>query len=150
VKSVQELIRDSHIPGKWRQVQDTKGNRIILEQRKTTKYNHRPIDCVQELFQRLRPALWCTVTSSKPHRAYYVFLDSKLGAKRLPHWASTYILFYYLSDLTRYRPHLFDRFVAMKYGPQIETILDECPRQFLYLMASELLERDVAPAGIAV
>jgi hypothetical protein len=61
-----------------------------------------------------------------------------------------YILFYYLSDLTRYRPHLFDRFVAMKYGPQIETILDECPRQFLYLMASELLERDVAPAGIAV
>jgi len=150
VKSVQELIRDSHLPGRWRQVQDTRRNRIILEQRKMTKYNHRSIDCVQELFQRLRSALWCTVTSSKPHRAYYVFLDSKLGPKRLPQWAAMYILFYYLSDLTRYRPHLFDRFVAMRYGPQIETILDECPRQFLYLMASELLERDFAPAGIAV
>jgi hypothetical protein len=59
-----------------------------------------------------------------------------------------YVLFYYLSDLTRYRPSHFDRFIAGKYGPQIETVLDECPRQFLYLMASELLEREVAPAAI--
>jgi hypothetical protein len=153
VTSVGDLIQKSHLPGKWRQVQGKKAaseSPIILEQKKTSKYSHRPIDCVQELFQQLRHALWYTVTSSKPHRAYYVFVDSLLGPKRLPQWAAMYILFFYLSDLTRYRPQLFDRFVAIKYGPQIETILDECPRQFLYLMASELLQRDVAPAGIAV
>jgi YaaC-like Protein len=151
--SVQQLIRDSHLPGGWLHVQDADAaaaGRVTLEQKKLTRYSHRPIDCIQELFQQLRPALWYTVTSSKPHRAYYVFLDSHLGPKRVPQWAAMYILFYYLSDLTRYRPRLFERFVAMSYGPQIETILDECPRQFLYLMASELLQRDVAPAGIAV
>jgi YaaC-like Protein len=159
VTSVEELIRKARLPGKWRQVHAQNSvhakngglqDAIVLEPIKTAKYHHRPIDCVQHLFQQLRSALWYTITSSKPHRAYYVFLDSHLGQKRLPQWAAMYILFYYLSDLTRYRPHLFDRLVAIKYGPQVENVLDECPRQFLYLMASELLERDVAPAGIAV
>jgi len=148
--SVEELIRNSRLPGQWRQVSSDSEDIVSLEQKRTTKYQHRPVDCVQDLFQGLRSALWYTVTSSKPHRKYYVFIDSHLGKKRLPQWAAMYILFYYLSDLTRYRPHLFDRFIAMKYGPQIENALDECPRQFLYLMASELLHRDVAPAGIVV
>jgi hypothetical protein len=60
-----------------------------------------------------------------------------------------YALFFYLSDLTRYRPQHFDRFLESRYGPQMESILDECPRQFLFLMASELLQREVAPAALA-
>lgn len=151
VSSVGGLIRDAHLPGAWRQVSDENPEDcVVLEQRRSVRFQHRPIDCIQELFQQLRPALWYTVTSSKPHRAYYIFVDSHLGPKRLAQWAAMYILFYYLGDLTRYRPQLFDRFVAIKYGPQIENALAECPRQFLYLMASELLQRDVAPAGIAV
>lgn len=151
LSSVQKLISDAHLPGNWRQVSDGGSEKtIVLEQERTTRYQHRPIDCVQDLFQQLRPSLWYTVTSERPHRRYYLFVDSHLGKKRLPQWAAVYILFYYLSDLTRYRPHLFDRFVAIKYGPEIENALDECPRQFLYLMASELLRRDVAPAGIVV
>jgi len=151
VSSIQDLIRHSHLPGKWRQVtRNGSEDYVILEQKRTGRYDHRPIDVVQGLYQQLRPALWYTVTASKPHRVYYVFIDTALGRKRLPQWASVYVLFYYLSDLTRYRPHLFDRLIAIKYGPLIENILDECPRQFLYLMASELLQRDVAPAGIVV
>ncbi len=84
-----------------------------------------------------------------PHRKYYLNFDSTLGSRRLPQWASMYVLFFYLSDLTRYRPVHFDRFLESKYGPQIESILDECPRQFLYLVASELLKREVAPAALA-
>lgn len=155
VSSVEELIRDARLPGKWRQVHCNddgvrEQDKVVLEQKRLLGYGHRPIDCVQQLFQQLRSSLWYTVTSAKPHRAYYVFVDSHLGSKRLPQWAAMYILFYYLSDLTRYRPQLFDRLLKIKYGPQIENVLDECPRQFLYLMASELLQRDVAPAGIAV
>jgi len=151
LSSVRKLIKRTHLPGKWRHVREESGQEIVLlEQRKTLKYQHRPIDVIQDLFQQLRPVLWYTVTSSKPHRKYYLFAESHGAGRRLPQWAAMYILFYYLSDLTRYRPQLFDRFVANKYGPLIENALDECPRQFLYLMASELLRRDVAPAGIVV
>jgi hypothetical protein len=150
VSTVRELIKRSRLPGEWDQVAapDTDKPCVLLEQRNPVTYDHRPIDCLQALFQELRPALWCTVTSTPPHRQYYLFTASGQGFKRLPQWASMYVLFFYLSDLTRYRPSHFDRFVGSKYGPQIETILDECPRQFLYLMASELLEREVAPAAI--
>ena len=147
--SIEELIRNAHLPGKWRQV-SSDAQFVVLEQRRLTKCEQRPIDSIQSLFQQLRNALWYTVTSAKPHRKYYVFIEPHAGRNRLPQWASMYILFYYLSDVTRYRPQLFERFLANNYGPQIENALDECPRQFLYMMASELLQRDVAPAGIVV
>jgi hypothetical protein len=42
------------------------------------------------------------------------------AASGSPQWAAMFILLHYLSDLTGYRPHLFDRFVAIKRGPQME------------------------------
>jgi hypothetical protein len=148
-KSVRSLITSSGLGGAWDQVQGDAPGIVLVEQRSTKPYNHRPLDCVQELFGILHPSLWSAVTSVFPHRKYYLNVDSGLGVRRLPQWASVYVLFYYLTDLTRYRPVHFDRFLEGKYGPQVESILDECPRQFLYLMASELLEREVAPAPLA-
>jgi len=149
--SISTLVQRSHPPGEWRQVRPKADDNdtVVLEQAHCTVYQHRPLDCIHDLFQKLRPTLWCAVTSVYPYRNYYLFLDQGLGRKRLPQWAAMYALFYYLSDLTRYRPQHFDRFLESKYGPQIESILDECPRQFLYLMASELLQREVAPAALA-
>jgi hypothetical protein len=146
--SVRSLVESAGLPGSWHQVQSS-GSTVHLEQNGPTTYHHRPLDCVHKLFRALRPSLWSVVTSVYPHRKYYLNLNSGLGKRRLPQWASMYVLFYYLSDLTRYRPVHFERFLEGKYGPQIESILDECPRQFLYLMASELLEREVAPAALA-
>jgi len=148
-RSVTSLTTSSGVLGSWQQVHNDNPNVVCIEQIQGVGYNHRPLDCVQSLFATLRPALWSVVTSVYPHRKYYLNVDSTLGPRRLPQWASMYVLFYYLSDLTRYRPVQFDRFLEGKYGPQIESILDECPRQFLYLMASELLEREVAPAALA-
>jgi hypothetical protein len=148
-KSVSQLLAGAHLPGLWYQVQDDTRGRLTLEQGQPVRYLHRPIDCIQVLFQQLRPALWSAVTPSYPHRKYYLFIDQGLGRKRLPQWAAMYALFFYLSDLTRYRPQHFERFLESRYGPQIESILDECPRQFLFLMASELLQREVAPADLA-
>ena len=122
---------------------------MTIEQESAVTYNHRPIDCVHELFTIVKPSLWSAVTSVYPHRKYYLSANSELGPRRLPQWASMYVLFYYLSDLTRYRPVHFERFLEGKYGPQIESVLGECPRQFLYLMAPELLQREVAPAPLA-
>jgi len=149
--SITSLGKNAHLPGRWVQVkpQEGGGSETILEQDRPFHYQHRPTDRIQELFQTLRPALWCAVTSAYPYRKYYLLADQTLGRKRLPQWAAIYVLFFYLSDLTRYRPQHFDRFLESKYGPQIESILDECPRQFLFLVASELLKREVAPAGLA-
>ncbi len=149
--SISALVKNAHLPGRWSPVRPAKsdGVGIILEQDRALQYQHRPVDRIQDLFQALRQAVWCSVTSAYPHRKYYLFIDQGLGRKRLPQWAAIYVLFFYLSDLTRYRPQHFDRFLESKYGPQIESILDECPRQFLFLMASELLEREVAPAALA-
>lgn len=147
-RSAKELVTDSQLPGDWEQIQGTH-DWVMFEQSNGMSYKGRPLDCVDSLFRSIRPALWSVVTTTYPHRKYYLNCDSRLGAHRLPQWASIYVLFYYLSDLTRYRPVHFDRFLEGKYGPQIESILDECPRQFLFLMASELLQREVAPADLA-
>jgi hypothetical protein len=160
-ESFTDLIDSSRLPGRWEQVsglpdlkpwrdlQQSTSNAVFFEQHTQVRYTHRALDCVADLFSTVRPELWTVVTSTYPHRKYYLNFDANLGPRRLPQWASMYVLFYYLSDLTRYRPLHFDRFLESRYGPQIESILDECPRQFLYLMASELLQREVAPAGIA-
>lgn len=150
-KSVAELIKTSRLPGQWRQVRSISNTKsqIVLEQISALTYKHRPTDCLQALCQGLKPALWCAVAPTAPHRRYFLLVDRALGNKRLPQWAAIYVLLFYLGDLTRYRPQHFDRFLESRYGPQIESVLDECPRQFLYMMASELLQREIAPADLA-
>lgn len=147
---VRKFVAASGLPGLWEQVQDPAGDHsVVLEQMDEKTYAGRPLDCVTELFRSVRSALWSVVTTTDPHRKFYLNCDSGLGTHRLPQWSSVYVLFFYLSDLTRYRPVQFDRFLECKYGPQIESFLDECPSQFLFLMASELLRREVAPANLA-
>jgi len=147
---VERCIESAGLPGRWEQVQDPEeGASIVLEQQGGTAYRGRPLDCATDLFRSIRSVLWSVVTTTDPHRKFYLNCDSGLGSHRLPQWASVYMLFYYLSDLTRYRPVHFSRFLESKYGPQVESFLDECPSQFLFLMASELLEREVAPADLA-
>lgn len=147
---IRKFITTSGLPGNWEQVQDPDDDEpILIEQLDETHYTGRPLDCATDLFRSIRPTLWSVVRTTDPHRKYYLNCDTKLGTHRLPQWSSVYVLFFYLSDLTRYRPVHFGRFLESKYGPQIESFLDECPSQFLFLMASELLQREVAPANLA-
>ena len=147
---VRSLISASGLPGQWEQVQpDDTDQAVVIEQSRETSYVGRPLDCVTNLFRTIRPSLWSVVTSTGAHRKYYLNCDKGLGNHRLPQWSSVYVLFFYLSDLTRYRPVQFDRLLQGRYGPLIESFLAECPSQFLFLMASELLQREVAPADLA-
>jgi len=147
---VRSLISASGLPGQWEQVQpDDTDQAVVIEQSRETSYVGRPLDCVTNLFRTIRPSLWSVVTTTGAHRKYYLNCDKGLGNHRLPQWSSVYVLFFYLSDLTRYRPVQFDRLLQGRYGPLIESFLAECPSQFLFLMASELLQREVAPADLA-
>ena len=99
-KSVKQLVSASGLPGHWDQVRGTpQDGDILLQQAKPIPYKGRPLDCVDELFHSLRPSLWSVVTTTHPHRKYYLNVDSNLGMRRLPQWASVYALFFYLSDL---------------------------------------------------
>lgn len=147
---IRSLISASGLPGRWEQVRPPSTYQsLVIEQSNETTYVGRPLDCVTELFRSIRASLWSVVTTTGSHRKYYLNSDNRLGNHRLPQWSSVYVLFFYLSDLTRYRPVQFDRLIQGRYGPQVESFLAECPSQFLFLMASELLQREVAPADLA-
>jgi hypothetical protein len=61
---------------------------------------------------------------------------------------SVYLLMFFLGSVTRYSPLYFEDLLDSKYGPLFETFLSEAPLQFLYLMASEILGREVSKPAI--
>lgn len=104
---------------------------------------------VFKLADELRPLLWEAVSSSPPYRRYYLYHCPTAEATLvLPQLASIYATMYFLSSITRYRPHHFHRLLDGAYGPFIESFLNDQPQQFLFLMASSFNERDVTKAAL--
>jgi hypothetical protein len=50
--------------------------------------------------------------------------------------------------LTRYRPHHFPNITSSAYGPRVQDFVTGQPQQFLYLLASEFAEREIAKPSI--
>ena len=59
-----------------------------------------------------------------------------------------FAVMYYLGSITRYRPHHFDTIVDGRFGPMIESFLDDAPSQFLFLLASEFCQQEITKAAI--
>ena len=78
-----------------------------------------------------------TETGSRPGRS-----------KTLPKLVSTYALIFFLGSITRYRPAQFHRIVNGKYSAQIQAILNDIPSQFLYQLASNSYQQEIAKAAI--
>ena len=55
---------------------------------------------------------------------------------------------FFLGYVTRYTPGYFEDPLDSKFGPLFETFVSESPMQFLYLMASEILGREVSKPAI--
>jgi hypothetical protein len=55
---------------------------------------------------------------------------------------------FFLGYVTRYFPGDFENFRESKYGPFFDTFISESPMQFLYLMASDILGREVSKPAI--
>ncbi len=144
-----EALRRAGLENKWQVVATTSNSKVRLQQAKTLKYKHRPSDKLPELVAGLANNIWSVVLSVSPYRAYYVYLCPK-GETRavLPQLASMYALMFFFGSVTRYRPEQFDNILDSPYGAQIENMLNEVPGQFLFLMASQFLNREVAKASI--
>jgi len=122
---------------------------LCLEQITPVAYSGRPSDVMMGLIDDVRPLLWRIVTTvpAAAYRKYYIYL-SPVGETRLPQLAALWTLFFYFGSVVRYRPHLFDTITAGEYGAFVTEFVSAQPGQFLYLLASEMREREVAKPAI--
>ncbi len=147
--SHKNFLRRAGLENEWQQVgcdESTEDGRRVLcfEQIETIRYGHRACDKVLELVRTFRPKLWAVVLLQPPYRHYYLYLAPASNRRSvLPQLLAIYAITYYLGSITRYRPHEFDQLAAGKYGPMIEAFLSENPVQFIYLVASDLMQQEV-------
>lgn len=126
------------------------GRRLLcFEQTTKAQFAHRPSDEVQSLVDRVKRRIWVSVNSSQPYRKYYAYLAPANEHRAVLHQLlSIYAITYYLGSITRYRPQLFDSFLADAFGPRIEEFVSAQPLQFVYLVASEFAEQEITKPAL--
>jgi hypothetical protein len=145
------LLSESGLAGHFQIVESDEipTDRLWLEQIQTTPYNHRATDAVIDLVGSVRPLFW-RVVSAVPggsYRRYYLCL-TPANTTRLPQIAALWVLLFYLGSIVRYRPHLFDEVADGPYGPFVDEFVASQPHQLLYLLASEMCQREIAKPAI--
>lgn len=73
----------------------------------------------------------------------YVSDFGPVEQSRLPQIASIYASMFYLGSITRYQPEAFDKIIDRRWAWLVTDFLNTQPKQFLYLMASEITHSDV-------
>ena len=147
------LLAESGLQPTFREVisGDHVGDRKIikLEQISSISYKDRHTDKIPELVKVLKPFLWASALSAPPYRKNYLYLCPTAEKQdMLPQLASIYVAFFYLGSVTRYRPHKFETILTGTHGSHLQEVILNLPQQFLYLIASEFLGREVAKAPL--
>lgn len=133
----------------WELVNSDLHRLLCFEQVDARGYSDRPVDEILDVVREVTPHIWSVVSSTTPYRRYYAYLaPPQEYSVVLPQLASMYAVMFYLGSVTRYQPEQFDVILRGSYGPVVRAVLDDAPRQFLYLMASEFAQRDVTRAAI--
>ena len=154
VKLTHKVFLDStRLKNKFQNVKcsSKKNDRRLLcfEQIAPHSYTGRPSDEIPALIETVKELLWQTILASRPYRKYYVYAaPSNEHLQVLPQIMSIYAITYYLGSIVRYRPQDFDHMLEGKFGPFVEAFLNDQPNQFLYLMTSEFVNKEVARAAI--
>jgi hypothetical protein len=143
-----DVIARSGLSDGWRLVADEDYGMVCLEQN-ARAYQNSPTEAVENLIGDLRSKLWSSVLIVPPYTKYYLYVSPITDRREvLPQLLSMYLNMYFLGSITRYRPHEFGLLVKSRSGSFIEGAVNDIPRQFLYLIASTLLQREVAKAAI--
>ena len=122
---------------------------ICFQQRNPDSYSTDPAEALAQIIGRNRNRIWETVKTASPYRKPYIYCSPPAEqGKRLPQTLSIYLLMFFLGWVTRYSPGDFDDLLESKYGPFFDTFISESPMQFLYLMASDILGREVSKPAI--
>lgn len=148
--SVQRVVREGRLDGFFRHVRSPVPGRECLELTQVAEYSTDPADGLAPLVATARPALW-RIASALPggaYRRYYLHL-TPAGLERATQLSALWALWFYFGSVVRYRPHSFDRMLAGRFGAYITEFVAAQPEQLLYLLASELCQREVAKPAIA-
>jgi hypothetical protein len=125
------------------------GDLVCFQQRNPESYGLDPAEALFRLVRRVRNRIWETVKVSSPYRKPYIYCAPVAERKaRLPQMLSVYLLMFFLGSVTRYTPLHFEDLLESRFGPLFETFVSESPMQFLYLMASDILGREVSKPAI--
>jgi len=143
-----QMLQHARLAGKFHEVRCKReiNNRKLLcfEQTTPAVYSGRPSDAIPGVVGDVRQFLWVAINTDPPYRRYYVYLAPPVEhGEVLPQISSIYAVMYYLGSIVRYRPQHFDSITSGKYGPRIEEFINGIPAQFIYLMASEFVLRQV-------
>lgn len=123
---------------------------VAFEQLSPVNYGQRPNDHLDGLVDGIRDRLWRIVSADpeQGYRRYYLHLSDDPGA-RLPQLSSIWLLLFHYGSLVRYQPHVYAAMTRGKFGAFIQEFVAAQPEQMLYLLASEICQREVAKPAIA-
>jgi hypothetical protein len=133
-------VKGGGLPSPW----------VAFEQTTTVDYGQRPSDHLDGLVDGLRDRLWRIVSTDaeQAYRRYYLHLPENPSTV-LPQLSAIWMLLYHYGSLVRYQPHRYAAMTRGKYGAFIQEFVAAQPEQLLYLLASELCQREVAKPAIA-
>ena len=122
---------------------------VCFQQKNPQSYSGDASEALFRVVRRVKNNIWETVKVASPYRKPYIYCSPIAERKaRLPQMLSVYLLMFFLGSVTRYTPLYFEDLLESRYGPLFETFISESPMQFLYLMASEILDREVSKPAI--
>lgn len=141
----EDILQRTMLGSGWTYSKYEDGRTIICEQRESLTYSSSPLERLQELANSIRSNLWQAAVLSPPYRKYYLYsCPQNENSQVLPQLASIYIVSYFLSSITRYRPSEYRKHVSSELGSFIVGFMNDCPKQFIYLLASEMAQRELS------
>ena len=144
-----QIMGGAKLQNDWRIVRDPTGtgSLMCIEMSNQKGYKSRPSDVLNDLVSSVRHVFWRSATITRPFRKYYIYIADK-DDPILPQLCSIYAVFFYLGSITRYRPNHFTKWTAGSYGAFIQEFIENQPKQWLYLMASEFAKQEVTKAAV--
>jgi hypothetical protein len=146
-----EALSRARMKKDWTYVKDPDAEHgLCIEEKAPHIYSHRPSDVLMSATDSIRPYLWTSVLLHPPYRKYYLYMAPP-GERSsvLPQLLSMYTVIFLPGSITRYQPHQFENLLDTQYGAHLIGALTEIPNQYIYLMASEFLKREVTRASLA-
>jgi hypothetical protein len=145
----QKIMSHADLPGFEVVTVPSAPEMVCYQMRNPRMYSTAAAETAFQIIEDMKNRVWETVKTASPYRKYYIyFAPPGEQNKRLPQMLSIYLLMFFLGSVTRYSPGDFEDLLDSKYGPFFDTFISESPMQFLYLMASDILGREVSKPAI--
>ena len=146
-----DFLKYTGISGNFREVkviQDHETNdKIVFEQITPRIYQSTRNRELEYLSNLIKGNLYTVVRRDIPYRRHYLQINrnNHIFENKI---LIPYLLIYYLGSVTRYRPHYMEIIKRSDYGPLIEESIRVQGKQFLYLLASEFLQREISESAV--